>query len=67
MSRISEKNGVEVPIYEWLGKLGWNCRTNEALKPHARQFSNPIIESILVERVARINSVPGERHPPCRL
>jgi len=60
MSKISEKNGVELPIYEWLGKLGWNGRTNEELKPHGRQFSNPIIEAILIERVAHINSVPPD-------
>ncbi|MEI6178827.1 MAG: type I restriction endonuclease [Verrucomicrobiota bacterium] len=60
MSKISEKNGVEVPFFEWLGKMGWNCRTNEELKSHGRQFSNPIIESILIERVAHINSVPPE-------
>ena len=29
MSKLSEKNGVEVPIYEWLGKMGWQCRTND--------------------------------------
>lgn len=39
MSKISEKLGVEVPIYEWLEKLGWKPRTNEELKQYARPFS----------------------------
>jgi type I restriction enzyme R subunit len=57
MSKLSEKNGVEVPIYEWLGKMGWQCRTSDELKGYGRQFSNPIIESILVDRISHINSV----------
>jgi type I site-specific restriction-modification system R (restriction) subunit len=57
MSKLSEKNGVEVPIYEWLDKMGWQCRTNDELKGYGRQFSNPIIEAILVERISHINSV----------
>ena len=60
MSKISEKNGVEIPIYEWLGKMGWNCRPNEELKAFGRQFSNPIIDAILLERVAHINGVTPE-------
>ena len=60
MSKFSEKNGVEVPIYEWLGKMGWHCRTNDDLKVHARQFSNPIIDAILIERVAHLNQVSPE-------
>ena len=57
MSKISEKQGVEVPVFDWLGELGWKPRTNEQLKAHARPFSNPLIEGILVERVAHINGI----------
>ena len=57
MSKISEKQGVEVPIFDWLGELGWKPRTNEQLKAYARPFSNPLIEGILIERVAHINGV----------
>lgn len=57
MSKISEKQGVEVPIYDWLGEMGWQQRTNEQLKAYARPFSNPLIEGILIERVAHINGV----------
>ena len=28
-----------MPIDEWLGKMGWKCRTNDELKSHARKFS----------------------------
>jgi len=48
MSKISEKQGVEVPIFDWLGELGWKPRTNEQLKAYARPFSNPLIEGILI-------------------
>lgn len=43
MSKISEKQGVEVLIYAWLGELGWTPCTNEQLKTYARPFSNPLI------------------------
>jgi type I restriction enzyme, R subunit len=57
MSKISEKQGVEVPIYSWLGKMGWTPKANDELKAYSRPFSNPIIEGILIERVAEINGV----------
>ena len=27
MSKLSEGKGVEIPVYDWLGKIGWTPRT----------------------------------------
>src|SRR4051812_49380710 len=37
--------------------MGWKRTTNDQLKAYARPFSNPLIEGILIERVAHINGV----------
>jgi len=57
MSKFSEGKGVEIPVYEWLGQMGWKPRTSADLKTYNRPLSNPIIEGILIERVAAINGV----------
>lgn len=57
MGNLSELNGVEKPIIEWLGKMGWTINTNEQLKSYNRIFSNPIIEEILIERTQHINNI----------
>ena len=57
MSKLSEGKGVEIPVYGWLGKMGWTPRTSADLKVYNRLLSNPLIEGILIERVSRINSV----------
>src|ERR1035437_784390 len=57
MSKLSEGKGVEIPVYEWLGNMGWTPRTSADLKVYNRPLSNPIIEGILIERVAKIDSV----------
>jgi type I restriction enzyme, R subunit len=57
MSKLSEGKGVEIPVYEWLSKMGWTPRTNTDLKVYNRPLSNPLIEGILVERVSKINGV----------
>jgi type I restriction enzyme R subunit len=57
MSKISELQGVELPIYDWLEQMGWTKRSHEELKAYTRAYSNPIIENILVAKVAKINEI----------
>ena len=57
MSKLSEGTGVEIPVYGWLGKMGWTSRTSADLKVYNRPLSNPLIEGILIERVSKINGV----------
>lgn len=57
MSKLSEGKGVEMPVYGWLGQMGWTPRTSADLKVYNRPLSNPLIEGILIEKVARINGV----------
>jgi type I restriction enzyme, R subunit len=57
MSKITEGKGVEIPVYKWLGQMGWNPRTNEKLKIFHRPLSNPLIEGILLDKVSKINGV----------
>lgn len=58
MGKLSELKGVEKPVTEWLSKMGWTFQSNEDLKPYKRQFSNPILEPLLIEKVAQINKLP---------
>src|SRR6266436_45703 len=57
MSKLSEGKGVEIPIYGWLGKMGWTPRTSADLKVYNRPLSNPLIEGMLIEKVSNINGV----------
>jgi type I restriction enzyme R subunit len=57
MSKLSESKGVEIPVYGWLGKMGWTPRTSAELRVYNRPLSNPLIEGILIERVSKINIV----------
>ena len=57
MGKLSELKGVEKPATEWLSKMGWNFHANDDLKVYNRPFSKPIIESILIEKTAKINSI----------
>ena len=57
MSKLSEGKGVEIPVYDWLGKLGWTPRTSADLKVYNRPLSIPLIEGILIENVSKINGV----------
>ena len=57
MSKISEGKGVEIPVYDWLGQMGWTPRTNADLKQYNRPLSNPLIEGILIQKVHEINGV----------
>jgi type I restriction enzyme, R subunit len=57
MPKISELNGVEKPVCEWLSKMGWNYRSLEDLQVYQRPFSNPIIDEILIEKIKAFNSV----------
>lgn len=60
MGRLSELKGVEKPVTEWLSKMGWCYKSTEELKVYTRPFSNPVIEQILIERTAKINSISIE-------
>ncbi len=57
MGHLSEFHGVEKPVIEWLGKMGWNIKTNEELKTYNRPFSNPVLEQLLVEKTQQINGI----------
>lgn len=57
MSKLSEGKGVEIPVCEWLGQMGWTPRTSADLKVYNRPLSNPLIEGILIEKVAKFNGV----------
>ncbi len=57
MSKLSEAKGVEIPVHDWLSKMGWSPRTSADLKVYNRPLSNPLIEGILVERVSKTNGV----------
>ena len=54
MPKISELNGVERPVCEWLSKMGWNYASLEDLQDFNRPFSNPIIEPILLEKIKHL-------------
>lgn len=60
MGKLTELKGVEKPVCEWLSKMGWNYRSTEELKEYNRQFSNPIIDQILVSKTAQINEIDHE-------
>lgn len=60
MGHLSEFHGVEEPIIEWLGKMGWNIKTNEELKTYNRPFSNPVLEQLLIEKTQQINNIDFE-------
>lgn len=57
MSQLSEGRAVEIPVYEWLGKMGWTPRISADLKVYNRPLSNPLIEGILIDKVSKINGV----------
>lgn len=57
MGHLSELKGVEKPVTEWLSKMGWAFKSHEDLKVYERPFSKPIIEQILIEKTALINSI----------
>lgn len=61
MTGLSELKSVEIPVTEWLGKMGWTYQTKDDLKEYNRPFSNPIIEQILVKKTAEINNI-SEKH-----
>jgi len=56
MGKLSELKGVEKPVTEWLNKMGWTFQANDDLKVYNRPFSNPVIESILIEKTTKINN-----------
>ncbi len=57
MGNLSELKGVEKPVTEWLHKMGWTLQSNDDLRHYNRPFSNPIIEDILIGKVADFNNI----------
>jgi len=57
MSALSELKGVEKPVTEWLSNMGWSFKSNDELKVYSRPFSNPVINEVLIDKVAEINGV----------
>lgn len=57
MPPLSEIRAVEAPVADWLSKMGWTLRSAEDLKVHRRALANPVIEPILVERIAALNGI----------
>lgn len=57
MGKLSELHGVEGPVTEWLHKMGWDFQDHDDLKAYNRPFSNPVLESILIEKTAAINDI----------
>lgn len=57
MGKLTELKGVERPVTEWLSKMGWTFMSNDDLKMYNRPFSNPVLEQILVEKTAELNSI----------
>lgn len=57
MGKLSELKGVERPVTEWLSKMGWTFKSNDELKCYNRPFSNPVLDSILIEKTASINNI----------
>lgn len=60
MGKLSEVQGVEKPVTEWLEKMGWTYRSQDDLKIHKRRTSNPIIDTVLLQRIQSINHVDAE-------
>jgi len=60
VNTLSELNGVEKPVTEWLSKMGWTFKSNDDLKEFNRPFSNPVITQILTQKVAEINKTTEE-------
>lgn len=58
MGKLSELKGVEKPVTEWLSKMGWTYMSNDDLKVYARPFGNPILETLLLEKVCELNKIP---------
>ena len=57
MSKLSEGKGVDIPVYGWLGKMGWTPRTSADLEAYNRPLSNPLLEGILIGKVSKIDGV----------
>ena len=57
MAGFSETQAVELPISEWISNLGWTLKDNEELKEFKRPFSNPIIDTILTQKISNINNI----------
>ncbi|AEI51573.1 type I restriction endonuclease subunit R [Runella slithyformis] len=57
MGNLSELNGAEKPVTEWLSKMGWTFKSQKDLKVYERPFSKPIIEQLLIEKTAAINGI----------
>ena len=61
MGKLSEDKAVEKPVTHWLSQMGWKHRSLNDLKVYQRSFTNPIIEPILIEKVASFNGITPEQ------
>lgn len=61
MGKLSEDKSVEKPVTQWLSQMGWQLKTLKELKKYNRSFSNPIIEPILIKKVASFNNITNEQ------
>jgi type I restriction enzyme R subunit len=60
MAGFSEIPAVEVPMSKWISDLGWSYKDNEDLKRFKRPLANPIIDEILIDKIATINGISKE-------
>lgn len=56
MSKLSELKPVEQQVTQWLSQMGWQWRTPEEMKAFNRPLGNPVVEKILKERMAKLNT-----------
>src|SRR5207302_6725201 len=67
---MSEKGYVELPVIEWLSGqgsftpgdsgLGWTYRDEAAMAAFDRPLEDPLVETVLVDAICRINEKVGE-------
>lgn len=61
MPKLSELKSVEIPVTQWLSKMGWEHKSNQELAGYSRPLSNPVIEQVLIEKVASINKIDEDK------
>jgi len=64
MTRFSEIHSVEEPVTDWLTAMGWTFRPAEELKTHQRPLANPVIERILIAKIAELNGITTDEAKP---
>ena len=61
MAGFSEIPAVEVPMSKWITDLGWVYKDNDDLKRYKRPLANPIIDEILIDKIATIKKEINEK------